>query len=534
MEPNDPKAAPDAAAQPQASSPSDNQPANQSGRPPWDNRLEAYLGVLRPLKEKNALREVVERELLQRFVAVNSGGISEYPMLETQQESIVNLLCRASGHPAEQVLRRLSANFPVLLNRLDKETAAGDEAAQQTTAQARNTESLLVKTVQGMVYAMGLTTDNFEELIMRHFGAPGLAQFSELLKTRQFDQGFWREFVERFIAQHIAEGFEHLSQQGKHHLSKDGQNVVLRYLFDDVLDTLHDSPGNIEQTRVQKAFAQASAQEPTRLAVRKLVQACLLKGLGFLPGELLLEHLESAALIVCMDPVAESLARAMQAKAKGEEPQEKHPLPFLMEQTVSLALGAILVLGQSREHFLSALAGLRADELDSVRSLAQGLSMDALQNVLFFLLESSFVGLLREKAREEGGKVTVKTAALRRAPLPAVDALSARGLTRIRKSQLFTPDPTRPDMLLFKVRTTQQLASLVQVLQLEEPLQASIRTLWEHAPWRRDFLVVIDLAQVARTTQNVKGKLSELLHKFGAMSQAASPPVPPGAQPAPE
>ncbi|HWR03252.1 MAG TPA: hypothetical protein VN419_04450 [Humidesulfovibrio sp.] len=508
-------------------------PTAHDARPAWSARLESYLAVLRPLKAKSALREVLERELLLCFIEVNSGGISEYPMLATQQQSIVNLLCRRSDHPADSVLRKLAGNFPVLLNRLDKETAAADQAAmEQTTALLRNTESLLVKSVQGMVFAMGLTTDNFEELIMRHFGAPGLSQFAEILKNNEFDQGFWREFVERFIAQHVAEGYEHLTRAGKFHLSKDGQTVVVRYLFDDVLATLHDSPGEIEQTRVQTGFAKASAPTPERLAVRKVVQACLLKGLGFLPGEMLLEHLESAALIVCMDPVAESLHRSMQARAAGQEAQEKHPLPFLMEQAVALALGAVLVLSKSREDFLTALGSLRSDELDAVRALAQGLSIESLERVLFFLLESAFVGLLRDKARDEGAKVTIKTAALRRSPVPAVDALASRGLTRIRKSQIWLADPTRPDMLLFKTRTPQQLVSIMQVLQLEEPLQAEVRRLWEGAPFRRDFLVVIDLAQVARTTQNVKAKLSELLLKFGAIQ---APPLPvPGAAESPQ
>lgn len=504
-------------------------------RPEWPARLEAYLATLRPLKEKSALREVLERELLLTFIAVNSGGISEYPMLATQQQSIVNLLCRRTGHPADAVLRKLAGNFPVLLNRLDKETAGGDaEAIEQTTALLRNTESLLVKSVQGMVFAMSLTTDNFEELIMRHFGAPGLSQFSALIKTHEFDQGFWREFVERFIAQHVEDGYAHLTGEGKFHLSKDGQQVVVRFLFDDVLATLHDAPGQIDKTRVQAAFERVSSEEPEGLAVRRVVQSCLLKGLNFLPGDLLLEYLEAASLIVCMDAVAASLFRAMQARASGRPAEEKHPLPFLMEQAVALALGAVLVLGRAREQFLAALETLRADEIEAVRALAQGLSIESLERILFFLLESAFAGLLRDRARDEGAKVSVKTAALRRSPVPAVDALASRGLTRIRKSQIWTQDPTRPDMLLFKTRSPQQLASLMQVLQLEEPLQAQVRALWEQAPFRRDFLVVLDLGQIARTTQNVKAKLAELLNKFGVLpTPPATPPgaVPPGAVP---
>jgi hypothetical protein len=60
---------------------------------------------------------------------------------------------------------------------------------------------------------------------------------------------------------------------------------------------------------------------------------------------------------------------------------------------------------------------------------------------------------------------------------------------------------------------------------MEEPLQAQVRDLWDSAPFRRDFLVAIDLAQVARTTQNAKAKLTELLLKFGAI-QTPPPPVP--------
>lgn len=499
-------------------------------RPEWPARLEAYLAALRPLKERSTVREVLERELLLSFIETNSGGISEYPMLESQQQSIINTLCRRTDHPADAFLRKLAGNFPLLLNRLDKEQASGDEAAvAQTSALLRNTESLLVKSVQGMVFAMGLTTDNYEELIMRHFGAPGLSQFSDLIKTRQMDQSFWREFVERFIAQHVAEGYEHLTSEGKFMLSKDGQQVLIRFLFDDVLATLHDSPGEIPKTRIQTAFESASAEAPESQAVRKMVQACLLKGLSFLPGDLLLEHLESAALIVCMDPVAMSLYRAMQARASGQPPQEKHPLPFIMEQAVALALGAMLVLSQAREHFLTAQASLRSDELEAVRSLAQGLSIDALERVLFYLLESAFVGLLREKARDEGAKISVRSVAARRSLVPAVDALAKQGLSRIRKTQIWTQDPTRPDMLLFKPKNPQQLAALMQVLQMEAPLQTAVRALWDKAPLRRDFLVVIDLTQVARTTQNIKAKLTELLSKYGVLQQQNVAPVPPGA-----
>jgi len=510
----------------------DNASALQSAgtRPQWPARLEAYFATLRPLKERSTVREALERELLLSFIEINSGGISEYPMLESQQQSIINTLCRRTDHPADVFLRKLAGNFPVLLNRQDKEQAAGDETAlAQTTALLRNTESLLVKSVQGMVFAMGLTTDNYEELIMRHFGAPGLAQFANLIKTHQMDQAFWREFVERFIAQHIATGYDHLTSEGKFLLSKDGQQVIIRFLFDDVLATLHDTPGEIAKTRIQTAFEEASAEDATSQSKRKVVQACLLKGLSFLPGDLLLEHLESAALIVCMDPVAQSLYRAMQAHAQGLPQQEKHPLPFLMEQAVALALGAILVLSQAREHFLTALASLRSDELEAVRALAQSLSIESLERVLFYLMESSFVGLLRDKARDEGAKVSVRSVSARRSPLPAVDALAALKLSRIRKSQIWTLDPTRPDMLLFKTKNSQQLAALMQVLQLEAPLAAAIRALWDKAPLRRDFLVVIDLAQVARTTQNVKAKLTDLLAKYGVLQQQNAAPVPPGA-----
>jgi len=509
----------------QATAQPEGQPARRN-RPEWPKRLEAYLATLRPLKERSAMREVLERELLLTFIGVNSGGISEYPMLATQQQSIVNLLCQRTNHPADAVLRKLAGNFPVLLNRLDKETAGGDAAAaEQTTALLRNTESLLVKSVQGMVFAMSLTTDNFEEMIMRHFGAPGLAQFSELIKTREFDQGFWSEFVERFIAQHVEEGYAQLTGEGKFHLSKDGQQVVLRFLFDDVLATLHDAPGHIDKTRVQAAFERASSDEGESPAIRRVVQSCLIKGLSFLPGELLADHLEGAALIVCMDAVAASLYRAMQARAAGKPIEEKHPLPFILEQAVAVALGAILVLGRAREQFLAALELLRADEIETVRALAQGLSIESLERILFFLLESAFVNMLRDKARDEGSKVVVRTAAQRRSPVPAVDALGSRGLTRIRKNQLWAPDPTRPDMLLFKPRSQQQLAALMNVLQMDEPLQLLVRALWDRAPFRRDFLVVLDLGQIARTTQNVKGKLAELLAKFGALHQPAATPA---------
>jgi len=64
-----------------------------------EQRIEAYQAKLKQLKGRSALREVVERELLLEFIRVNRQNINEFPMLESQQDSVIAVLCQRSEHP---------------------------------------------------------------------------------------------------------------------------------------------------------------------------------------------------------------------------------------------------------------------------------------------------------------------------------------------------------------------------------------------------------------------------------------------------
>jgi len=90
----------------------------QASAQPQDQaqRIAAYADKLSQLKARSALREVMERELLLEFIRANRGTINEYPLLETQQNTIINLLCQRSGdHPAYEYVRKLTGSFIALL-----------------------------------------------------------------------------------------------------------------------------------------------------------------------------------------------------------------------------------------------------------------------------------------------------------------------------------------------------------------------------------------------------------------------------------
>jgi hypothetical protein len=52
---------------------------------------------------------------------------------------------------------------------------------------------------------------------------------------------------------------------------------------------------------------------------------------------------------------------------------------------------------------------------------------------------------------------------------------------------------------------------------MEEPLLLRTVQLWESASFKVEFWLIINLKLIARTTKNIKGKVSEILSAFGVL-----------------
>ncbi|MDD3311897.1 hypothetical protein [Pseudodesulfovibrio sp.] len=519
-----------------------------------EQRFAAYQRKLRSLKERSSLREVMERELLLEFINVNHGNINEFPLLKAQQKTVVDLLCGRTGHPGYEYIHKQIGGFIVLLAHYEKAARVGDKArTEELLSGLTNVETLLLKCVQGIVFAMALITDNFEEIVLRYLGQNALKEYSALIEKLPLDQRFWKAMVEQFFTNRVKEAHREILDGGKFDISKERNFLVIRFLFDDILAKLNPTTQNIEKTRIQKAYV-ASRTEFDNRRRAKFVQTLLQKGLGSLAGAdaIAPKEFQQAARITCIDPVAETFEsryqeRMLEARAHKADPaamdrrdpeeaeKENARFKFLMDQVVALGVGAAIAIGMTSDHLYRALEEFVPDQIANIAPLARDFSLPTLEMLLFFLMENQTIQILKEAGREEGGKIQVRSGRARRVAEAAVDALPH--MTRIRKKQLFGNDTTREGTLLFKPKTAKQLAGTLNMLSLEPELQKGVTALWKEAIFRVDIMVLINLELVARSTTNLTARIAEILAKYGVAKgrkAEAGPPSAASAQPAPE
>ena len=506
------------------------------------DRFQACIDRLRPLKERKAVREVMEREIMNEFIAVNKSHINEFPMLETQHWGIINLLCaRGDENHAQQYVHELIGNFIVLLTRYEVALANGDEEqTTQISAALNNTEALLVRCIQGVVYAMGLVTDNFEELVLRHFGQQALPEYSSLIKEHEPDDRFWRAFMERFIAGQTEAAYDDFIANERYTIGKQGNLLTIRFLFDDILSRLNTSTESIDQTRIQRAYQKNTGLDPASNE-NKILHGTIAKGLLSMldPSQIRREDLLTISHIVAIDDLSRQLvesylesARERKAPPADEDgrkaAQERNiQLQFLMKQITAEAIGVYIALRVVREGIIRTLGAFTSGEIDQLRILVHDIKMTSLEKVLYYLLEHHFSYLIREKVYGEGNKIQIRTLKSRRAKAAAVNGLVDFGMNRIRKSKLWLADPDDPDRLLFRPRARKQLQGVMLVMQFEEELIAKVLETWDDGDDKTEIAAVIDLKQLAKTTTNLRLRLAEMLAKLGIGSKSETQPESP-------
>ncbi|QJB55164.1 hypothetical protein [Pseudodesulfovibrio sp. zrk46] len=494
-----------------------------------EQRLTAYQKKLRALKDGAALREVMEREVLLEFIKVNHGNINEYPLLKAQQQSVVNILCGRVGHPGYEFIHKHIANFIVLLAHYGKAVQVNDATrTKELEAELVNTESMLIKCVQGIVYAMALITDNFEEIVLRYFGQQALGDYSALIEKHQLNEEFWKAFIEQFVASQVEEAHKEILEGEKYTVTKEKNFLVIRFLFDDILGKLNPTTQTIEKTRIQKAYVESRTDEEG-IRRAKLMQSMLIKGLESLSkvSDITQTEFLQASRTICVDSVAKDFealymerVKQVQARKEGAKDErdketierEQLEFNFMREQVVAVGVGAAIAIGRTSDHFYKALTEFVPEQIEGIRHLEKDFSIPVLERILYFLLENIMIHILQETGREYGGKIQVRSGRARRVPEETVDNLA--GMSKIRKKQLFANDVTREGTLLFKPKTAKQMSAAMQMLSLEEELQVELSKLWKKAIFRVDIMVLLNLELFARTTTNLKAKLAEVLEKF--------------------
>jgi hypothetical protein len=492
-----------------------------------DARFAACLARLEELKAVKARREVLEERVFLEFLQANRGRINEFPLLETEQQSLMDMLLRrAEGlHPGHEAIKERLTAYLLELNHYGKARAVGDEAqVARLAGTLERAETVLAKVLQGAVYAVCLVKDNFSDAVIRHFGETSLVKIEEITATLVFDELYWRSYVERFIKEEVRTAYDDILADRRYRLSREGQLLIISYPFDAVLAKVKGTTKAISRTRVQTAYeASATTEEGRRLA--ETVAAVLSRGeSGAWARRAEREELVFAARVAAMDVVATELA-ADEAKGQPGDEEDEARHAFRVEQAVGLALGAAVSLRVAREDFARALREFSPKETAWLVQSAGVFEAGRLGVVLEHIMELDFAYLLREKGEAEGGRLQVKTSRTRRASREAVEGLAGEGLSKIRRKQLFEDDPDGPDWLLFRSRTAADLQSRLEFLQIEPELARSVAGLWENTSHKVDVRVCINLAALDKVTTNLSARITEILGRYGIAPSGAAVPA---------
>ncbi|QLA15147.1 hypothetical protein [Desulfolutivibrio sulfoxidireducens] len=491
-------------------------PGENGGTFSQKDRLAACLALHEDLKERKARREVQEERVFLEFIRVNRDRINEFPLLDIEQKGLIDILLRrGADHPGQAFIKGLIGEFIAELNKYGKALAVGAEAeAEAHLKELVGAEALLVKCVQGAVYACSLVKDNVSDSIILHFGESALEKIEEITERLEFDETWWRACLDTFVRERIAAGHAGIVARERYTVFREGGFAGVRLPFDEVLATLRGTDKVIQKTRVQSAYEDREENEEGRRVVAFLA-AFLASGqnpvteAGASPSTV--RHL---ARIAAMDPAGTEYAGA----ATPETEDDSARYDFLAAQVTALASGAALVLSVAARDFDRAIRDFDARERRLILSLAGHFERARLERLVPLILEFAYLQVLRDMGREEGGKVVIRTVRARRAVAAEVMALAdpdGGGLTRIGRRRLFETEPGRPDMLAWKPRTLEEMNALCAVLQLDEAVAARIAALWETAPFRVEFLVAVNLEAVAKVTSNPAHRVAEILARFG-------------------
>lgn len=490
-------------------------------------RFDSHLNELRRLKETSARREAQGRDILLSVLLANRQRIVEFPALEPEQRNLIATLTqRADQLPAFRSFDDWLSGFLVTLNQYEvaKRTGA-EEQLIGLENQLHVQETLLVKCLQGCVWASGVIRDEFNDVILHRFGEEALHDLDELTHAGESDERYWQGLLERFVFGFVNKAYVELIQEEQYKLTREGTFLALRFPLDALLARLPGTDKSIDKTRLQSALAQTLVEaqfQQTTQALCAIIQALdppILAAKGK-------ADLDFVCRLAAMDP---SAAAYMQARAENvpagtspgtEAADRQAQTRFLHDQCLAVAVGAALGLGVSRDSLSKGLKSFSPREQETLLAVCGAFQPESLAVAFSLMQEYALCHLLAGKGADEGAKVQVKCLKQRRAPRAGVEALAPIGFNRVRIKLFFEEDPANPAWYLFKAKTAQELVETLNMTNAPE-LISPIQDLWTRMDFKSEAVVLVNLPLVAKSTPHLQAKVGEILGKYGLIKTAA-------------
>ncbi|MFP5238486.1 MAG: hypothetical protein ACLGQW_01520 [Acidobacteriota bacterium] len=505
-------------------------------------RLDSCLATLRRLKEISSRREAVEREVLLAVLLANRERLSEFPSLESDQNNLVSAITtRCELLPAHAVYREWMGQFLTTLNQY--EVASRVNAKDQVDDllhQLANLETLLLKCMQGYILLSGAVRDDFNDVILERFGESALADIEELTHAGFSDDRYWKALLERFVTGFVKKAYEELLEKDAFRIAREGGFIAVRCPLDAFLDEMPGTDKQIDKTRLQQSFENARQDAQAQRAAQSLAAFYAGSATPLLPGKPPRQDFELLGLVASVDPVAQRYLDVLVDNKPYEAAEDEEPEPqddesetptrkaqklaarkaFLRDQATALAVGAAFSLGISREDLQKALSEFPPRERESILHVAGTFAPASLAAAFTLMIEHSLCALLSARVAEDAGKVQVRCLRQRRASRQGVEALAAQGFNRIRQKLFFEDDPASQKWLLFKAKTGQELAEAIRLSNMEPELAQGLTALWTAMHFKAEAVALVNLALVAKATQNVQGKVGEILGRLGVVKSA--------------
>ncbi|WP_428562635.1 MAG: hypothetical protein ACP59X_21905 [Solidesulfovibrio sp. DCME] len=491
-----------------------------------DERFAACLERLEELKAVKARREVLEERVFLEFLRANRGRINEFPLLETEQQSLMDMLLRrAEGlHAGHAAIKERYGAYLLELNHYGKAKAVGDAAAQEKLAvRLERVETGLAKCLQGAVYASSLIKDHFSDAVIRHFGESSLAKIEEITATLVFDEQYWKAYIERFIKEEVRGAYDGILAERRYKLSREGNLLVVAFPFDAVLEKLLGTVKPISKTRVQTAFEETTTTAEGRTDFETALGILTRADLPGWDRKADRDEAVFAAHVAAMDQVARDYRQELAAEEVDEAAAGRREAR--VEQITALCVGAAVSLRVVREDFSRALRDFAPKERAYIVQSAGTFDAARLGNVLENIMEFDFASLLREKGEADAGRIQIRSSRVRRAAREAVDALAATGLNKVRRKQFFEDDPDRADALLFRPKNGAELEERLRLFQIEPELARALVGLWEAAAHKVDLYLCINLTALGKVATNLPARITELLGRYGIAPPGAPDPA---------
>ncbi|EFL52927.1 conserved hypothetical protein [Solidesulfovibrio fructosivorans JJ]] len=488
-------------------------------------RFDVCLERLEELKAIKARREVLEERVFLEFLKANRSRIDEFPLLETEQQGLMDMLLRRTEglHPGHEYIKEHFSAYLIELNHYGKAKAVGDASAKQKLARRlERKETVVVKCLQGAVYASCLIKDNFSDAIIRHFGEASLAKIDEITSTLVFDELYWRAYIERFIKEEVRGAYDDILAERRYRISREGQLLIIAFPFDAVLQKLKGTTKAISKTRVQTAFDEAAASTEGR---SHLETALSVLARAEIPQWAKRPDRDEAAFAAQVAAVDAVTARYGAAAGSGEAEADDDAQELRAEQIVALCVGAAASMRVVREDFTRALRDFSPKEAAWIVQMAGSFDAPRLGLVLEHIMEFDFAYLLREKGEADAGRIQIKTARTRRAPKETVEGLVDAGFNKVRRKQFFEDDGDAPEFFLFRPRNAAEMQERLRLLQIEPDLTRTLVGLWEMASHKVDLYVCINLAALGKVAANLSARITEILGRYGITPPGAAEPA---------